>query len=166
MTTRSAPGGGVTGQLLVFGVVGAATTVVHLGGFVLVRGLLESPQPANGVALVVAAMTNTWANRRWTFGVRGRAGAASHQLQGLLVLGLTLATTSGGLWLLGVLAPTAPTSAETAVVAATTALATAVKFLVMRRWVPGDRLDPDGRQNSATTKLPAESSKSAAPVHW
>ena len=38
MTTRSAPGGGVTGQLLVFGVVGAATTVVHLGGFVLVRG--------------------------------------------------------------------------------------------------------------------------------
>ncbi|HEX6917392.1 MAG TPA: GtrA family protein, partial [Phycicoccus sp.] len=108
-------------------------------------------------------MTNTWANRRWTFGVRGREGAARHQVQGLLVLGLTLAMTSGGLWLLDALSPAAPTWAETAVIAVTTALATAVKFLAMLWWVFPDPTVP--AQNSATTKLPTESSKRTAPVH-
>ena len=163
MSRPAASRAGVTGQLLVFGVVGAGTTVVHLGGFVLLRHLLDSPQSANGAALVVAAMTNTWANRRWTFGVRGREGAARHQVQGLLVLGLTLAMTSGGLWLLDALSPAAPTWAETAVVAVTTALATAVKFLAMRWWVFPAPTAP--AQNSATTKLPTESSKRTAPVH-
>jgi putative flippase GtrA len=96
---------------------------------------MASVQLANAIALVVAAMTNTWANRRWTFGVRGRAGTARHQVQGLLVLALTLVMTSGGLWLLGVGAPTAPTWVETTVVAVTTAVATAVKFLSMKWWV-------------------------------
>ncbi|HET7762306.1 MAG TPA: GtrA family protein [Phycicoccus sp.] len=163
MSRSAASRAGATGRLLVFGVVGATTTVVHLGGFVVLRYLLDAPQPANGAALVVAAMTNTWANRRWTFGVRGREGAARHQVQGLLVLGLTLAMTSGGLWLLDALSPAAPTWAETAVIAVTTALATAVKFLAMLWWVFPDPTVP--AQNSATTKLPTESSKRTAPVH-
>jgi putative flippase GtrA len=133
--TVPGPRGSLAGQLLVFGAVGVATTVVHLGGFALLRQGVATPQVANAAALLVAAMTNTWANRRWTFGVRGREGAARHQVQGLAVLALTLVMTSGGLWLLGAVAPGAPTWVETTVVAATTALATAVKFLAMRWWV-------------------------------
>ncbi len=135
MTLRPGRRLSLTGQLAVFGAVGIATTVVHLGGFTLLRQGVSSPQVANAVALLVAAVTNTWANRRWTFGVRGREGAARHQVQGLLVLALTLAMTSGGLWLLGALAPAAPTWVETTVVGVTTALATAVKFLAMKWWV-------------------------------
>lgn len=135
MTLRRGGRPSVTRQLALFGAVGIATTVVHLGGFALLRQGVSPPQAANAVALLVAAVTNTWANRRWTFGVRGREGAARHQLQGLLVLALTLAMTSGGLWLLGALAPEASTWVETTVVAATTALATAVKFLAMSWWV-------------------------------
>ena len=75
---------GTVAQLLVFGAIGVASTVLHLGGFVLLRQVAPS-QLANAVALLVAAVANTWANRRWTFGVRGRDGAARHQVQGLLV---------------------------------------------------------------------------------
>ncbi|WP_286175871.1 GtrA family protein [Arthrobacter sp. NEB 688] len=127
--------GSVPRELLVFAVIGVASTVLHLGGFVVLRSVLGMPQAANAVALLVAAVANTWANRRWTFGVRGRAGAARHQLQGLLVLALTLAMTSGGLALLARVAPGAPTWLETGVVAATTLVATAVKYLAMRWWV-------------------------------
>lgn len=143
----------LTRELLVFGVIGLASTGVHLGGFVVLRHALDAPQVANAVALLVAAVANTWANRRWTFGIRGREGAARHQVQGLLVLALTLGMTSGGLALLAAVAPGSPTWVETGVVAVTTVAATAVKFLAMRWWV----FSP--RQNSATTNEPTESSK-------
>lgn len=134
----------VAGQLVVFGAIGVATTVVHLGGFVLLREVTPA-QLANALALLVAATVNTWGNRRWTFGVRGRAGAARHQVQGLLVLGLTLGLTSSGLRLLGVVAPDASTRVEAGAVAATTVLATALKFLAMRRWVFGPAEASGGR---------------------
>ena len=137
----------VAGQLVVFGAIGVATTVVHLGGFVLLREVTPA-QLANALALLVAATVNTWGNRRWTFGVRGRAGAARHQVQGLLVLGLTLGLTSSGLRLLGVVAPDASTRVEAGAVAATTVLATALKFLAMRWWVFGPAEAPGGRRRS------------------
>jgi putative flippase GtrA len=137
----------VAGQLVVFGAIGVATTVVHLGGFVLLREVTPA-QLANALALLVAATVNTWGNRRWTFGVRGRAGAARHQVQGLLVLGLTLGLTSSGLRLLGVVAPDASTRVEAGAVAATTVLATALKFLAMRWWVFGPAEASGGRGRS------------------
>ncbi|WP_299444191.1 GtrA family protein [uncultured Phycicoccus sp.] len=127
---------GVAAQLVTFAAVGAASTVLHLGGFVLLRQV-GTPQAANAVALLVAAVANTWANRRWTFGIRGRDGAARHQVQGLVVFALTLGMTSGGLGLLGAVVPGAPTWLETGVVAVTTLGATAVKYAAMRWWVFG-----------------------------
>jgi putative flippase GtrA len=159
---------GVGAEVVTFAVIGAASTVVHLGGFVLLRQAAE-PQLANTVALLVAAVANTWANRRWTFGIRGRAGAARHQLQGLLVLVLTLGMTSGGLALLARLVPGARTGTETLVVAATTVAATAVKYAAMRWWVfAPSRTGPppgDADQSSTTANDPPASSNSTAPVH-
>ena len=60
---------------------------------------------ANVVALLLTSIANTAANRRLTFGVRGRDGAARHQFQGLIIFGLGLALTTGALALLGHLAP-------------------------------------------------------------
>ena len=93
------------------------------------------PRSPNAVALLLAAVFNTAANRRWTFRVRGREGRARHQVQGLVVFGLTLAMTSGGLALLGALAPGAPTWVETLAVGGATAVSTAVKFVAMRWWI-------------------------------
>ena len=57
-------------------------------------------QAANLLALLVTAVANTAANRRFTFGVRGRGSAARHQLQGLAVFGLGLGADQRRLWLL------------------------------------------------------------------
>ena len=52
---------------------------------------------ANLLALLITAVANTAANRRFTFGIRGAADAARHHFQGLLVFGIGLALTSGAL---------------------------------------------------------------------
>ncbi|MFQ6171281.1 GtrA family protein [Oryzobacter sp. R7] len=161
------------GELLVFAVIGVLSTVLHLGGFVLLRQGMEAA-PANAAALLVAAVANTWANRRWTFRVRGRSGAWRQQVQGLLVLALTLAMTTAGLDLLHTANPEAPTWVETGVVAVTTAVATAVKFLAMKLWVFAPtslRLSPSRgrgarrrRQSSMTANDPSSSSNTTTPV--
>ncbi len=122
-------------EIVFFAVIGALSTVLHLGGFGLLREVVASAPAANAVALLVAAVANTWANRRWTFAVRGRSGAARHQVQGLVVFATTLGMTTAGLTLLQTAMPEAPTSVESLVVAVTTAAATAMKFLAMKLWV-------------------------------
>ncbi|MFD1146773.1 glycosyltransferase [Saccharothrix hoggarensis] len=124
---------GLFRQLVRFGAVGAISTVAYLLLFVLLRGGLGA-QGANLVALLVTAIANTAANRRFTFGVRGRRGAGRHQFEGLLVFGLGLALTSGSLALLHTFAtPGGP--AELATVVGANLLATVLRFLLLRNWV-------------------------------
>ena len=151
-------------QAAAFAVVGAATTLLHLGLFALLRALLEA-QPANALALLVAAVANTAANRRWTFGVTGRAGAVRHQVQGLAVVALTLAMTSFGLGLLHAWMPHPPTWVETLAVAVATLAATAVKFVLMRAWVFPSRSGAVGAATFSTAAAagPGQEPAAAAP---
>ncbi len=124
---------GLFRQLVRFAAVGATSTLAYLLLFVSLRGGLGA-QGANLVALLVTAIANTAANRRFTFGVRGRRGAARHQFEGLLVLGLGLALTSGSLALLHLFAaPGGP--AELVAVVGANLLATVLRFLLLRNWV-------------------------------
>ncbi|MBU2668543.1 bifunctional glycosyltransferase family 2/GtrA family protein [Actinoplanes bogorensis] len=125
---------GLTGQLIRFAAVGAASTLAYLALYALLR-LGLGPQWANFVALLVTAIANTAANRRLTFKVRGNDGAWRHQAQGLIVFGIGLGLTSGALALLGSLhsAPTKPV--ELTVLILANLLATAVRFLLLRIWV-------------------------------
>ena len=81
------PGRRVLGQVWRFAVVGLASTALHLGLFAWLAAALPSAQTANLLALLVATVANTAANRRWTFGVRGRrrprspAPAGAHRLR-------------------------------------------------------------------------------------
>lgn len=132
---RGRPSRQTGGQVIRFALVGAATTVLHLGGFALLHAVgLLGAQGANLVALLVATIVNTAMNRRWTFGVRDREGALLHQLQGLGILVLTWALTAGALAVLGTVWPGAPTGVQTAALFAANVVATVTKFLVMRRW--------------------------------
>ncbi len=125
---------GLSQQVLRFGAVGAVSTLAYLGLFVALRPGVGA-QAANLLALLVTAVANTAANRRLTFGVRGREAAGRHQAQGLLVFGLGLALTSGSLALLHA-GPAAPgRGVELAVVVAANLAATLLRFLLLRRWV-------------------------------
>ena len=121
-------------QLVRFAAIGVASTVAHLVLFALLR-VVAGAIVANVLALLVTSVANTAANRRLTFGVTGRDGAARHQLQGLIVFGLGLGLTTGALALLGHVAPDAGTAVEVAVLVAANALATVVRFVLFRSWV-------------------------------
>ena len=120
-------------QGVLFATIGIVSTIAYLLLFVALRGLTGA-QGANLVALLVTAVANTAANRRFTFGVRGRAGVARHQFEGLLVFGVGLGMTSGSLALLTAVAEPSRI-VELAVLVAANLLATVVRFVLLRGWV-------------------------------
>jgi putative flippase GtrA len=120
-------------QALRFGAIGVLSTLAYLLLFVLVRPSMGA-QPANLVALLVTAVANTAANRRFTFGVRGR-GAGRHQLQGLVVFALGLGVTSGSLALLSTLSRHPARATELTVLVAANLVATVLRFVLLRGWV-------------------------------
>jgi putative flippase GtrA len=122
------------GQLLRFGAIGVASTLAYLALYALARGPLGA-QGANLVALALTALANTAANRRLTFGVRGRHRLARNQAEGLVVFAIGLGLTSGGLALLAALAPDASRRTELVVLVLANAAATLVRFLLLRGWV-------------------------------
>ncbi|MFJ3137114.1 glycosyltransferase [Streptomyces sp. NPDC086843] len=129
---------GLARQLVGFCAVGALSTLFYLllySGFRTFAG----SQAANGLALLVSAVANTAANRRLTFGVRGRGGLVRHQAQGLVVLAIGLALTSGSLAALNTASGDPGHSTELAVLVAANLAATVLRFLLLRAWVFPDR---------------------------
>ncbi|MFI7675495.1 glycosyltransferase [Actinophytocola sp. NPDC049390] len=130
---RDAPPSSLLRQLVRFAAVGVLSTVTYLVLYSSLRTGLGA-QGANFVALGVTAVGNTAANRRYTFGVRGRAGAARHQFEGLIVFCLGLGLTSGSLAVLhGLTAP--GRGLELAVLVVANLAATVLRFLLLRGWV-------------------------------
>jgi putative flippase GtrA len=125
---------GLGRQLLRFSAIGITSTAVYIGLFALLRMSLPA-QPANLIALLATAVANTAANRRLTFGIRGRTAAARHQFQGLLVFALGLLLTSGSLAVLAAVDPAPTRLAEAGALIAANLAGTVARFLLMRGWV-------------------------------
>lgn len=122
-------------HMLRFAVVGATTTVLHLGLFATLT-LAVASQAANLLALVLATVVNTYLNRVWTFGRRAGSGnPAREQLQGLSVFLITWGATGGGLALVSALWPGASTSVQVLAIAACNVASTAARFVAMRYWI-------------------------------
>ncbi|GAA3142174.1 bifunctional glycosyltransferase family 2/GtrA family protein [Nonomuraea roseoviolacea] len=122
---------GMARQLPRFAVVGVLSTLAYL---LLFSGLRQAVPAftANAVALLVTAVANTAANRRFTFGVTGSSGALRQQVEGLVAFLVGLALTTGGLALL----PAGVShGVELVAVVVANALATLVRFLLLRVWV-------------------------------
>jgi putative flippase GtrA len=125
---------GMTAQILRFAVIGVISTVA----FLLLYSLFRTAMPAqvsNLLALVITAVANTAANRRLTFGIRGKRHAGRSQVEGLVVFGLGLVLTSGALALLDVLSPGASHVTELVVLVIANAVATLLRFVAYRAWV-------------------------------
>ncbi|MGJ6122937.1 bifunctional glycosyltransferase family 2/GtrA family protein [Mycolicibacterium sp. Y3] len=120
-------------QVVRFGTIGVASTIAYLLLFMALHASIGA-QAANLVALLVTAVANTAANRRFTFGVRG-AGAARHQFEGLIVFGIALAITSGSLAGLHAFVEQPHKLVELTVLVLANLVATAVRFVLLRGWV-------------------------------
>ncbi|GAA3818722.1 glycosyltransferase [Nocardioides panacisoli] len=121
-------------QLARFAAVGVLSTALYLLLYLLARGTLGA-QAANLVALLVTAVGNTAANRRFTFGVTTRAGAIRDHVAGLGAFAAGLALTSGSLALLHGSSPQSSRFAEISVLVVANAAATLLRFVVLRRAV-------------------------------
>ena len=125
---------GLTRQLVRFAGVGVLSTLAYIALFLALHPPLGG-QGANAAALLITAVGNTALNRRFTFGIRGRARQAQHQAQGLIVFALALALTSGTLALLHISTSDPGRNLELSVTVAANAVATLMRFLLLRRWV-------------------------------
>jgi putative flippase GtrA len=114
-------------------VIGVCSTLAYAALYLLLRPTM-TPWWANFAALLLTALANTAANRRFTFGVRGPQDAARHQVQGLVIFAAGLAATSGSLWLLH--AVSSPSrGAEVVVLTLANLGVTVLRFVAMKLWV-------------------------------
>jgi putative flippase GtrA len=134
-------------QLTRFAFIGVVSTVVYIVLYLLLR-LTIPAQAANAAALLITAIGNTAANRHLTFGIRGRRGAALHQIRGLIAYGLALALSSGALAALHSLAGTGR-ALEVSVLILANLAATALRFVLYRSWVFGKGDHAAGAAESA-----------------
>jgi glycosyltransferase involved in cell wall biosynthesis len=124
----------VAGPVARFMAVGVVSTIAYAALYLLLHGALGA-DGANAVALALTAIANTAANRRITFGVRGRAGAVRHHARGALVYVLTLGLTSASLASLHRIDARPSRAIELAVLLVASALATVSRYVALRSWV-------------------------------
>ena len=130
----SGTGPAVLRQLVQFTGIGVVMTLGYLALYVAMRGILGA-QGANLVAWLVTAVADTAANRRLTFGVSGRTGAARAQFEGLLVFASGMAITSGSLLALDALVASPAQVLELVVLVGANVAAGLLRFLLLRSWV-------------------------------
>src|ERR1700737_937495 len=121
-------------QVVRVGAIGVVSTAAYLLLFMLMQGWAGA-QAANLIALLVTAIGNTAANRRFTFGVGGRDKAGRHPVEGLIVFAIALAITSGSLGVLHAVVPAPHHLVELVVLVGANLVATAVRFVLLRGWV-------------------------------
>jgi putative flippase GtrA len=114
--------------------VGVASTLAYALLYLLLRGPLGAGG-ANGLALAATAVANTAANRRLTFGIRGRHELVRQHVMGAVVFVLTLGLTSGALVVLHGLDRAPSRTLELAVLVAASLVATITRYVGLKTWV-------------------------------
>jgi putative flippase GtrA len=114
--------------------VGVLSTIAYALLYLLLHGALGAGG-ANAAALAITAVANTAANRRLTFGVRGREGLVRHHARGAVVYVLALGLTSLALASLHRLDAAPSRTVELAVLMVAGAAATFTRYIALRTWV-------------------------------
>jgi putative flippase GtrA len=117
-----------------FAAIGVLSTIAYALLYLLLRGPLGAGG-ANATALAVTAVANTAANRRFTFGVRGRAGLLRQHGLGAVVYAITLGLTSGALAAVHGLDAHPSRALEVGVLMLASAGATITRYVALRTWV-------------------------------
>jgi glycosyltransferase involved in cell wall biosynthesis len=116
-----------------FAGIGVLSTLSYALLYLLLRSPLGAGA-ANALVLGVTAVGNTAANRRFTFGVRGRARLLRQSVLGTGVYMLTLALTSGALVVLRGVDPDPARAIELTVLIVASTAATVTRFVALKAW--------------------------------
>jgi glycosyltransferase involved in cell wall biosynthesis len=117
-----------------FLLIGVISTISYALLYLAFRGWLGAGA-ANALALACTGVANTQANRRFTFGIRGREGLIAQHAAGALVYLLALALTAGALEFLHAVDRGASRALEVVVLVAASLVATASRYFALRAWV-------------------------------
>ncbi len=117
-----------------FFAIGACSTLAYALLFLLLAHPLGAG-PANAAALALTAVANTAANRRLTFGIRGRERLARQHLAAFAVFLIALALTDGALALLHHVVARPPRLLEAAVLVLANLAATLTRYVALAGWV-------------------------------
>jgi putative flippase GtrA len=149
---------GMSRQLPFFATIGVASTLAYLGLYLMLRPL-GGAFVANTIALALTAIANTTANRRFTFGVAGARNALRDQVGGMVAFGVALALSTGTLAAVHAASPHPAHRVELVALIGANALATIIRFVLLRAWIFHPRRQPAGALPS-TGERPGQ-----APVH-
>ena len=120
--------------LLRFIGIGVLSTLLYAILFLALSGVTGATL-ASGLALAATALGNTAANRRWTFGLRGREQRWRQHAAGAVVFALALAVTDGALALLHTLDAASARGVQLAVLVAASLTATVTRYVALSSWV-------------------------------
>lgn len=126
------------GQVIRFGLVGAISTLAFALLYLGMQGPFGAQQ-ANFLALLLTAVGNTAANRRFTFGITGPAKLFTQQFQGLIVFMIAWGITSSSLLVLHAVNLDAGPNTELLILTAANVFATLMRFVLLRLWVFRER---------------------------
>jgi putative flippase GtrA len=132
-----------------FMVVGLLSTVAYAVLYLLLHPSLGAGG-ANALSLALTAVANTAANRRLTFGIRGREGLLRQHAMGAGVYALTLGLTLGALAVLHGIDRAPARAPELAVLVTASLAATITRYVALRTWVFATR-----RRTRGATELAA-----------
>ncbi|WP_344834113.1 glycosyltransferase [Actinocorallia longicatena] len=127
------PRAALLAKLLSFGAIGLLSGGLHALIYLLLRTQC-APMWANFVALVVTAIANTEANRRWTFNKAGGPSGGVHTRAGLL-FAVNYLFTTGVVTAVTLLFPGVGRTVETAALVCSFLTMTALRFVALDRWV-------------------------------
>jgi putative flippase GtrA len=125
---------GMRRQLPSFAIIGVISTVAQLVLYALLRPFMPVIT-ANVVSYFLAAIANTAANRRFTFGVTGSRRAVRHQLEGSVAFLVGLAVSTAGLAIVHTVSPHASRLTELAALFGFNLFAALIRFVLLRAWV-------------------------------
>ncbi len=118
-------------QISSFAAIGVVSTVAYVALYAVLRQEMPATA-ANAAALLITALGNTAANRRLTFDTQGTDGLARDHAAGLVALGVALVITTSSLAALTAFAPHHGRLSEIGVLVTSNAVATLVRFLLLR----------------------------------
>jgi glycosyltransferase involved in cell wall biosynthesis len=114
--------------------IGVISTLAYAVLYLCLRSALGAGG-ANALSLALTAVANTQANRRYTFGVRGREGLLRQHAAGALVYLLALGLTFGALAVLHGLDAHPGSLLEVTVLVIASLAATLTRYIALRTWV-------------------------------